>query len=285
MRRPRTASGRGLDRPPGVWVVPEQRRRPSPRPPETRICDDPDIRVHSIIYAWLIYEIDPRTGRLLAPDPITGERRTRLDYVGQTIRALETRAGEHLEDKPWADIVVGRLPIKVAEGLWTKEERDKAEIEAIGRIRPRYNYRDNLDNPERIELFRQLDQRHVRDRAAGRPLWLPLEERSVAAQIAAEKALVQAGLNGHEPRYPVAVAGALLAAAGRFWWRLSRRTKLALMTPPVWLAAVWMSTGWLTAMGWPRNLALAGTLTLFTAATAGLLRTKPLRRWVRRRRR
>ena len=199
----------------GLWVVPEQRRRPSPGPPGGRICDDPDVRVPGIIYAWLVYEIDPRTGRLLLPDPVTGERKTRLDYVGQTIRTLDVRAEEHLEDKPWADIVVGALPIVVEQGMWTKAERDAREVAAIKRIRPRYNHDDNLDNPERIQIYRQVEQRHVRDRAAGRELWLPVDQRSAAARAAAERALVLGGLNGVEPRYPVTVLAEWAVARSR----------------------------------------------------------------------
>lgn len=270
---------------PGLWVVPEQRRRPSPRPVGARVCDDPTVRVHGIIYAWLVYEIDPRTGRLLPPDPATGERRTRLDYVGQTIRTLDVRSEEHLEDKPWADIVVSDRPIVVEEGEWTKDERDAKEIAAIHRIRPRYNYRDNLDNPERIEIFRQIDQRHNRDRAAGRQPWLPVHQRSVAAQVAAEKALVQAGLDGYEPRYPLELAGAALGAIGRFLIRLPRWLQLALVTPLVLAGAIWGSSTWLMSVGWPSLYAQAGAIALWLVLAIAVLRHKRVRRWARRKRR
>jgi hypothetical protein len=269
----------------GLWAVPEQRHRPSPRPPRPRISDDPSVRVPGIIYAWLIYEIDPRTGRLLPPDPVTGERRTRLDYVGQTIRPLNVRAGEHLEDKPWADIVVGALPIVVEKGLWTKDERDAREVAAIKRIRPRYNHDDNLDNPERIEIFRQVDQRHVRDRAAGRELWLPLDQRSLAARVAVERAIIGAGLDGQEPRYPLTVLAGWGARLGRRLLRLPRRVQLGLLALLGWAGAAWAGMTWLVSVNWPPDFALAGALVASTVVTITAVRAKRIRRWARRNRR
>jgi hypothetical protein len=269
----------------GIWVVPEQRRSPSPRPVGGRICDDPDVQVPGTIYAWLVYDIDPRTGLLLPPDPITGERRTRLDYVGQTIRPLQVRAGEHLEDKPWADIVVGTLPVIVAQGLWTKQQRDDAEVAAIKRIRPRYNHDDNLGNDERIEIYRQVDQRHARDRAAGRQLWLPIDQRSIAAQVAAERALVQGGLDGNEPRYPLTVLAEWSLKLGRRLRRLPRRVQLAALALLGWAAAVWTGMSWLLSQGWPRPYALAFALVAATVAAIMAVRTKRIRRWARRKRR
>jgi hypothetical protein len=243
------------------------------------------VRVQGIIYAWLVYEIDPRTGRLPPPDPATGERRTRLDYVGQTIRTLDVRAEEHLEDKPWADIVVSDRPIVVEQGMWTKAERDAREVAAIKRIRPRYNHDDNLDNPERIEIYRQLDQRHNRDRAAGRELWLPADQRSLAARVAAERAIVGAGLDGSEPRYPLTVLADLTMGLGRRLVRLPRRVQLGAVALLGWAAVVWRLTIWLTTLNWPQEVALALSLALGTAVTIAVVRAKRIRRWARKRRR
>ncbi len=274
----------------GLWVVPDQRRRPSPGPPRGRICDDPDIRLHSIIYACLLYDVDPRTGRLLPPDPVTGQRRTRLDYVGQTIRGLDIRFGEHLDDKPWADLAVSSQPVIVEQGMWTKAERDAREKAAIERIRPRYNYEHNLGNPERIPIYDpatrryvQLEHRHLRDRAAGLEPWLPLEQRGPVVQLAAQRAVVGAGLDGHEPRYPLTVAADVLARLGRFLARLPRRVKLAGLAATCWVAGIWAGAAWLTTQGWPPVAAWGLTAVLGTVLVVGALRVRAVRRWGRRR--
>lgn len=236
--------------------------------------------MHGIIYAWPIYDVDPLTGLLLPPDPVTGRRPVRLDYGGQTIRALQTRAGEHLEGKPWADIVVGDKPIVIEQGLWTKAERDAREIAAIKRIRPRYNYEHNLDNPERIPIYDprtgryvQLDQRHVRDRAAGREPWQPPGRRPEPVA------------GPEELGYVLPALGAACCATGRFLLRLPRRVQLALLTPVVWIVCAWALSAWLVTAGWPIQLSRAAAAAVSAVLLAGALRTRAIRRWARRRRR
>lgn len=137
---------------------------------------------------------------LLDPDTMT----IRMDYVGQTRQRGRAREMQHRDDKPWEDLIIGS-PALLAEGMWTQRELDAQEKQAIARIRPRMNYEHNLDNPERIEIWRQKQQRWTRDDQAGRPRWVPLEER------------VPVGLLDQPTRIPAPRAAAAPVAAKR--WR------------------------------------------------------------------
>lgn len=280
---PSTSPGR--DPRPGLYAIPAQRgSRPAPYPDPTRprASEDPTLRCHGIIYAFPIYDFDPRTGLALPPDPKTGLRKIRLDYVGQTIRRLEVRRDEHLDDKPWADLVAGD-PIVIAEGEWVKAERDAAEISAIAKIRPRFNHEHNLANPQRIEMFRQIAHRHARDDAAGRPRWVPLEQRTAQAAQRALQAVLGAGLDGREPRYPLTVAWQAVRATGRVLAGTPRWLRLTLAAPTCWALAGWYGQVALQQLGWPRTLARCGALTLCTVLLLAVLRSKALRRWAKRR--
>ena len=250
------------------------------RPP-LRVANDPDVRLRSIIYAWPIYRINPVTGLPLSADPETGLCPIRYDYIGQTVRALHVRAAEHLDDKPWADLVAADLPIVLAEGVWTKAERDAQEVAAIRRLGPIYNHDDNLHNPARIEIYRQLDQRHARDRAAGRPLWIPVAQRSTAAQAAAVRAEIRAGLDGQEPRYPVDLAWQGLRALARS----PRWVKTVAAAATMVAAGGTIGADALVENGWPgqaAQIAGYGIPGLLAATAAG---NRKIRRWALRPRR
>lgn len=279
----------------GLRAVPDL--PPAPRPP----ADDTGVR-RAFIYAFPIWEIDAKTGLVILyqADPTTGQltdteqpRRVALvasaefaradakprivwDYVGQTVRGVEVREGEHVEDKPWADIIAGR-PVTVAEGMWDKTKRDRREIAYIHQIRPRFNYDHNLENSRRIPLPRQVELRHARDDAARRPRWIPLELRTELAELAAERAVIGAGLDGNEPRYPLTVLAQFVAS-----WPPAVRAAAVVLS--AWSAAVAGTTAGLVGWGWPRVFALLFALALCCAVLAAMFggrRSRRRKRWKR----
>lgn len=277
MTRPRPSPDRRARS--GLRLVPDLEPRP-------RACDDETLVLPGRIYVIPVWEISGKTGmiNLYEADPATGKHLTgrdgsltlvgqvpsaqlaradaqpRLvwDYVGQTIRELAVREAEHEEDKCWADIKADRITL-VEQGLWNKQTRDGKEIAAIAKIKPRFNKEYNEHNPGRIPIWRQVELRHLRDDALHRERWLPLEQRSVAAQAAAARAIVGAGLDGNEPRYPLDVLGDVLKwlwshrGAGPAWLRQAA-TALLLWLVLTALAGVGL-TSWL---GWPTDRALLG---------------------------
>jgi hypothetical protein len=104
------------------------------------------------------------------------------DYVGQTRQKGRARESQHRDDKPYEDLIVGSAHV-LEQGMWTDEELDEREVYWIRRLRPRMNYEHNLDNPHRIEIWRQKEQRWVRDDAASRPRWVPLERRRASSLL------------------------------------------------------------------------------------------------------
>jgi hypothetical protein len=267
---------------------------PAYQPP--RACDDEVLVCHGTIYAFPVWEISHKTGliKLYDTDPATG--RHRLDragrpilagqvphvdlarpdarprivigYVGQTIRPLEVREAEHVEDKSWADLIAGRA-IVVAEGMWNKAERDRWEITAIAEAKPLFNKEYNEGNPARIEIWRQIELRHVRDDALKRPCWLPLDQRTELALRVAELDVVGAGMDGREPRYPLTVLGqALAGAAGWMWSRpwICTATGLLVLWTALLAGALYVLRQW----DWPADGAWLGAAVVATVLTAGL---------------
>lgn len=301
MNPPRDILSPGRTARPGLRAVPDLPRIPRPRPPADEILG---IR-KGFIYAYPIWEIDAKTGLVILyeADPGTGQlvdaeqpHRVALvaspgqaradakprivwDYVGQTVRSIDIREGEHLDDKPWADVVAGR-PVVVAEGMWDKAERDRQEIAHIHQIKPRFNYDHNLENKKRIAIPRQVELRHARDDAARRPRWIPLELRTELAELVAERAVVGAGLDGNEPRYPLTVLWEIVSG----WPPAVRAVAAGLL---VCVLAVWGTVEGLTAWGCPRVLALIFALTLCSAVFGAVFggrksrRRKRWRRWLK----
>lgn len=280
---------------------PTPRRRPRPGPASTGRHLHPagpplvDAVRTAVIYRIPVYEIDARTGMILLYDetgrkvgftadltlPHHGQPKIVFDYVGQTVRGADIREAEHIDEKCWADLIAGRIQV-IDSGVWTKAERDAREIRAIRLLKPRFNYDHNLDNPDRVEIWRQVELRHARDRAAGRPLWIPLEQRTPAAVAAAQLDVVQGGLDGREPRYLMDVAWSTVKACGRFLASLSRRTQVIALLCLAAVAGTVVGTALLIGGGWPAPYALAGTGTL--AAVGVWAAPKPRRRRRARRR-
>jgi hypothetical protein len=277
-----------------------------------RRCDDPDLVCHGVIYAFPIWEIHPETGMIIlyAADPRTGQhlldpggRLTEVgqvaaaglgrpdakpllvwDYVGQTIRDLEVRAAEHMEEKCWADVAAGP-PIRLEEGEWKKAVRDHKEIAAIHQMLPRFNHEYSDGNPQRIGLRRQIELRHARDDALGRERWLPLEQRTSAAMIAAEVAMIGAGLDGREPRYPLTMAWDVLRCLTRWvaGWRPVFRTGVLVVS--LWCAAVLGGHYLLVGQGWQSDFAWIAAVAVTIAVAAAVTGPRRGRRKRRRRRR
>lgn len=127
----------------------------------TRACPSlVPARLRGIVYGFNI--LDPATNRVL------------VDYVGQTVQKMEDRERQHrgqdltreAQEQPWSDLIVGK-PFVIEEGRWTAAELDERERFHIRRLRPRYNYVHNLDNPNRIPIYKARRQRDERDRARG----------------------------------------------------------------------------------------------------------------------
>ena len=96
--------------------------------------------------------------------PVTGDRV--LGYIGETARMPFQRLMEHIYSQPWADTIVcwevdpatyvGKAAVLAAE-----EAAIRAEM-------PLYNYEFNLENPNRVEVWRAVKQRQARE-----PGWVP----------------------------------------------------------------------------------------------------------------
>lgn len=108
------------------------------------------------------------------------------DYIGQTTQKGRARENQHRDDKPWSDLIVGS-PRTLAEGVCTPDQLDGWErsfIKAgVDGVRPRLNWIMNEDNPAQIPIPRQVEQRWARDDKAGRPRWVPLDQRTPASLL------------------------------------------------------------------------------------------------------
>lgn len=118
---------------------------------------------------------DCRLYRFYVWDPRTNYTTKTLGYIGETVRQPIARLLEHLNDQPWADTIVGwEVDDRVFAG---KDAVLAAEADAIRRERPLFNYRENLDNPHRVEIRWAERQRWARDDADGRPRWVKPQPR------------------------------------------------------------------------------------------------------------
>lgn len=100
--------------------------------------------------------------RIYVLDPRTNYRTVCLGYIGETAREPFVRFLEHLYERPFGDTIVGfpQVDPRVFAG---KDEVLEAERLAVEAERPLYNYEWNLENPERIEIWRAREQRAERD--------------------------------------------------------------------------------------------------------------------------
>lgn len=133
-----------------------------------------------------------------------------VGYVGQTVQVLRAREGQHRDDQPWSDLIVGDAYV-VEEGWWTCDELTAREMWHIARLRPLYNYTGNLTNPDRIPIFEARRQRQARDRArlAEVATWGP--GRRAAARVAFRW---RAWTRRQRAAVAAAAAWVVLAAAG-----------------------------------------------------------------------
>lgn len=274
-----------------------------PPEPGYRACDDEELICRGTIYAFPIWEIDPDTGMIIlyAADPATGQlilnsghRPTPVaqvaaaglsrpdarpqvvwDYVGQTIRELEIRTGEHAADRCWADVIAGQ-PWIVEQGQWDKQTRDGKEVAAIARLAPRFNRRDNEHNPDRIPVWRQLELRHARDRALDRDPWQSPEHRAVAALAGPTLAL--AGQDAAQLRYPLTMTWDLLRRLVRWvscWRPLARAVALVALA---WIAATSMGGYALIRWDWAPPYAWLVSVAVNTAIGISIVRGRRKRR-------
>ncbi len=124
-----------------------------------------------------------RLYRFWITHPVTGKRV--LGYIGETGRLPFERLMEHVMSQPWADTILAWEVDPVT--YWGKQAVLVAERAAIEAERPIYNYRENLSNPQRVEIWRAKEQRWARDDRLGRPRWVdPVKggRRPAAAPVA-----------------------------------------------------------------------------------------------------
>lgn len=97
--------------------------------------------------------------------PTTGQ--IALGYVGKTRQRLRTREGQHRDEQPWSDTIVGAAFV-IAQGMWTEAQLDAVEQHHIRTLLPLYNIDHNLANPRRITPWDAVAQRQARE-----PGWIP----------------------------------------------------------------------------------------------------------------
>jgi hypothetical protein len=113
-------------------------------------------------FVYALDTLDPETGDVI------------LGYVGKTTRSLAEREREHRGDKPWSDLIVGSIR-PLWEGNPTPDELSQLEDGYIDDLKPRYNVAGQKGEPWAMPVVVQIAQRHQRDQAAGRELWLPVD--------------------------------------------------------------------------------------------------------------
>ncbi|HLL65732.1 MAG TPA: hypothetical protein VK453_08280 [Micromonosporaceae bacterium] len=104
--------------------------------------------------------------RFLVRDPRSDYRTRALGYIGETARMPFDRLLEHVREQPWADTIVSW---EVDDAVYSgKDAVLAAERAAVEAERPLYNHEWNLDNPDRIEIWKAREQRAARDAVGGR---------------------------------------------------------------------------------------------------------------------
>lgn len=214
------------------------------------------VRRRGAVYAIPTLAVDPN-GRPIPGAVVVG-------YVGQTRQTVKTRELQHRACQPFGDLILGGSWV-VEEGTWTDAELDERErhhirngVRLVGSGKPQrpiYNYEHNLDNPRRVEVWRAVQQRQVRQ-----PGWVRPTGEAPA------------------PRRPV-------RRVRRFRWTPWRVRAAAVAS--VWLALFaglcWAGAGVWHGWALPRDAAVGSTVVLVTAAVK--LRPRRRRGRVRRRRR
>lgn len=170
--------------------------------------------------------------------PVTGLRA--LGYIGETARAPFVRLMEHIQEKPWADTIIGW---EVDDRTFTgKEAVLAAERAAIHAEKPLYNIEENLGNRGRIPPWTAKEQRAARD----------ADRRASRAAVVVGPTL-PAGTSAWSRFWRTWLGrwllGRLAAAGGAIASRLRRagRWLLAQFVAAVKVAAIWAC---LAAVAW-----------------------------------
>lgn len=227
---------------------------------------DPNQRRWSVVYGIPTLPVD-QLGRVVPGPPVVG-------YVGKSVQTVKQREAQHRAEQPFGDLICGGSWV-IEEGLWTEAELDARErywirhgvvlVPGQSAQRPVYNYDWNLDNPLRVEKWRAVEQRRLRE-----PGWEPKPGFVVRVQ-----------------QQPRRVSGPAVVSLWRRVRWTRRRVRAALLVA-VWLAlfAGFWWAGWDVWPGWdgPRNSAIGASVVL-AATSAARQWAKPKRRRRRRARR
>ncbi|MEV5211302.1 hypothetical protein AB0K35_27900 [Micromonospora sp. NPDC053740] len=228
----------------------------------------PHVRRRSVVYGIPTLPVDENGRVIPGAPPIVG-------YIGKSVQTVYQRQEQHRDDKPFSDLIVGGSWV-IEEGFWTDAElsareqwwiRNGAVLLLGGKPqRPVYNYEFNLDNPNRVEVRRAVEQRQARE-----PGWVkPVKGSFVPRQRTYGPPQNVARVVRRRPRY-----------------RWTRRRVRAAVLAVVWLvmfAGFWWA-GWDVWPGWygPRNSAVGASVVMASAAAAWQWASKPKRRRRRRR--
>ncbi|HJT93774.1 MAG TPA: hypothetical protein VJ777_17885 [Mycobacterium sp.] len=144
-----------------------------------------------------------------------------VGYIGKTVQTVKQREEQHRETQSFGDTIVGGS-WTIEEGHWTEDHLAAREeywirngvVLVPGQVpqRPVYNYEHNLENPDRIEIWRAVEHRQLRDREAGiEPGWQqPSRDGRVPWQRAAARRVV--------PRAAPAPSALARWWGRRRWW-------------------------------------------------------------------
>ncbi|GGM27402.1 hypothetical protein GCM10011608_10190 [Micromonospora sonchi] len=192
--------------------------------------------------------VDKTTGQIIpGRPPIVG-------YIGKSVQTVWERQEQHRADQPFSDTICGGSWV-IEEGYWTADELAGREewwirngvalVPGQKPQRPVYNYDFNLDNPDRIEVWRAKEHRQARE-----PGWQPQNPR-VPRQRGPRP-------GGRPARRTRRRAPVWLSR----WWRRHRARVIgwtavwALIVGGVW----WLGSGYWASWEEPRNAAVLGSL-------------------------
>ncbi|MER7280436.1 hypothetical protein ABT369_38965 [Dactylosporangium sp. NPDC000244] len=124
-----------------------------------------DVRRPGAVYLHITRRVD-RYGMPVdgVEDGYVGRARDVARRTAQHAGLIPQRSGEIVESA-WFDLKEGETVV-LESGLFTDAELDERERAWIGKLRPRYNDRDN-PRPDRIRKFEARRHRDTRDAARG----------------------------------------------------------------------------------------------------------------------
>ncbi|MEU8158063.1 hypothetical protein AB0B94_30790 [Micromonospora sp. NPDC048986] len=205
------------------------------------------VRRRSAVYGIPTLPVDS-AGRVVPGPPVVG-------YIGQTAQTVKQREDQHRETQPFGDVIFGGS-WTIEEGYWTQAELDAKEewyirngavlVPGQSPQRPVYNYIHNTENPKRIEVWRAVEHRQVRE-----PGWV---QSAKGERVPQQRAVA----------YPARVAAPVRYGAWA-WFRRHPAAQVAVVLLVVFGALVWASAGRLD--GWdPAGAGLAGVAGVFGLA-------------------